>query len=132
MRERRETEYAFNVMENGESVIIGTALEDEEPDMEEEKFIRKRKRKRKRKDMKSKKSGYLLVTERWKCSGQSRKESEKASMDSLPCCGSGGGPGEAKGGGGGTYSDNGQPKKWAIWVHRDEFCFNTFPHLATQ
>lgn len=45
------------------------------------------------------------------CSGQSRKEGEKVSMDSLLCCGSGGGTGEAKGGGGGTRGDNLQPKK---------------------
>ena len=66
------------------------------------------------------------------CSGQSRKEGEKVSMDSLLCCGSGGGTGEAKGGGGGTRGDNLQPKKWLIWVHRAEFCFNTFTHLANQ
>lgn len=99
------------------SVIIETKEEDEEPDLEEEKF----RRKRKRTDMKSKNKPILVIIERCKCSGKLRKEGEKVSVDSLLYYKSGGGPGEARKPGGGTRGDNGQPEKWAIWVHRANF-----------
>ena len=75
----------------------------------------------------------MLLTEGGKCSGKLTKESDYESMDSHLCCGSGGGPGEIRNGGGaGNHGDNRQLKKWANRVHRAEFCGNTFPHLVTQ